>query len=98
MARKSPDHNKMSTIEVGELTSLAMTLALCVLIGYGGGKWIGGKFDHETTGILVGLGVGIAAATLEITRVIKRFYGSTSHKRAKDEGSSDVDKRNPDNG
>lgn len=61
---------------VGELSSLALTLAFCVLIGFLAGRWLGRRLGNEEVGILGGLAVGITAAGVELarsTRRLKRF-------------------------
>lgn len=58
---------------VGELSSLALTLALCVFIGFLAGRWLGRRFGSEDVGVLVGLAVGITAAGVELARGVQRL-------------------------
>ena len=51
-----------------ELASLGGTAAGCIVVGFGGGYWIG-----SATGALVGLGIGIVAAILATYYKIKRY-------------------------
>ncbi|MBT3266944.1 AtpZ/AtpI family protein [Candidatus Poribacteria bacterium] len=62
---------------VGELTSLAMTLAICVLIGLLGGRWIGRKLGAEDAGTLGGVAFGVVAAGYELRRVALRLERKT---------------------
>ena len=80
MRRGSGDSGKSPWSGAGEVSSLAMTFALAVLIGSFGGNWIGGKLGHEDAGLLIGLAFGTVAAILELYRTAQRMGGKQAKK------------------
>ena len=77
---------------VGELTPLAMTLAICVVLGLLGGRWIGRKLGSEDAGTLAGVAFGVAAAGYELRRVVRRlerYSRPTQPSDRRDEGEAD---------
>ena len=86
--RRVPKRSALSG--AGEVSSLAMTFALAVLIGLFGGKWLGAKLGHEQVGLLVGLALGTTAAFLEVVRTARRMSDATPTKAVKhDDGDND---------
>ncbi|MBM3216515.1 hypothetical protein FJZ36_16575 [Candidatus Poribacteria bacterium] len=75
---------------VGELTSLGLTLGLCVLLPVFGGWWLGKRFGHEDVGLLLGLALGIAAGGVELSRTIQRL-NQVSRERGASKGREDSD-------
>ena len=65
MASKGP--------QLGDLLSMGMTLALCVVVGFGLG-WLGdlatGTFPLIA---MIGLALGVVAATVYVVKLFKRF-------------------------
>lgn len=59
--------------ELGDLLSMGMTLALCVVVGFGLG-WLGdlavGTFPLIA---MIGLGLGVVAATFYVVKQFKRY-------------------------
>jgi F0F1-type ATP synthase assembly protein I len=59
--------------ELGDLLSMGLTLALCVVIGFGLG-WLGdlatGTFPLIA---MIGLALGVAAATVYVVKQFKRY-------------------------
>ena len=87
-----PGTSKSGWAAVGELTSLAMTLAICVLIGLLGGRWIGRKLGAEDAGTLGGVAFGVVAAGYELRRVALRLERKTrqqTERRERDAGDGD---------
>lgn len=82
-----PGDTKSGWAAVGEVTSLATTLAICVLIGLLGGRWIGKKLGSEDVGILAGVAFGVVAAGYELRRVVLRL-----ERRAKRDGDDAEDR------
>jgi hypothetical protein len=77
---------------VGDMSSLALTLALCVLLGFLAGKWVGKRFGHEDIGVLGGMAVGITAAGVELARSVKRLNRLSSRNApTRKNGRSDDD-------
>lgn len=67
------DAAKSRWVAVGDVTSLGMTLAICVMVGLFGGRWIGRKLGAEDVGVLAGVAFGVVAAGYELRRVIIRL-------------------------
>lgn len=74
---------------VGELSALAMTLALCVIIGLVGGRWLGKKLGSEDVGTLAGVAFGVVAAGYELRRVARRLQRYTDSARRDRDGGAD---------
>ena len=59
--------------QLGDLLSMGMTLALCVVVGFGLG-WLGdlatGTFPLIA---MVGLALGVAAAAVYVVKLFKRY-------------------------
>jgi len=68
------------------MSSLALTLAFCVLIGFLVGRWVGKRLGHEDVGVLGGMAVGIAAAGVELARSLRRLRHALTRR---DDDSSD---------
>ena len=76
---------------VGEVTSLAMTLAICVIVGLVGGRWIGKKLGSQDVGTLAGVAFGVTAAGYELRRVVRRLerFARNDSGTDADEGGAD---------
>jgi len=63
---------------VGELGTLGLSFVIALAIGTVGGLWVDGRFDTSPWGLLVGFGLGFAAAILNVYRITSRALASTS--------------------
>lgn len=57
---------------VGELGTLGLSFVLALAIGTAAGLWVDGRFETSPWGLLVGFGVGCAAAILNVYRITSR--------------------------
>ena len=64
---------KHENVGMFDLASIGITLALAIVIGYFGGKWIGGKLGNADIGSYIGFGLGTAAGFMEMFRSIARW-------------------------
>ncbi len=71
--------NPKRAIQTGEAVSLAMTLAVCVLIGFLGGRWIGGKLGNADLGTVIGLMIGVFAAAWELIKTVRKMNAGGSN-------------------
>ena len=71
--------NPKKAIQAGEAVSLAMTLAVCVLIGFLAGRWIGGKLGNADLGTVVGLMIGVFAAAWELIKTVCKMNADGSN-------------------
>ena len=67
------DQFKHENVGMFDLASLGITLALAIVIGYFGGKWIGGKLGNADIGSIIGFVLGVAAGFMEMFRSIARW-------------------------
>ena len=67
------DQFKHENVGMFDLASIGITLALAIVIGYFGGKWIGGKLGNAEIGSIVGFILGVAAGFMEMFRSIARW-------------------------
>jgi len=58
---------------VGELSTVGFTLVFAILIGYFGGKWIGGKLGSSFWGSIIGFMIGVAAGFKELFRTAMKY-------------------------
>jgi F0F1-type ATP synthase assembly protein I len=59
--------------ELGDLLSMGLTIALCVVIGFGLG-WLGDLLTGTFPLIaMIGLALGVAAATFYVVKQFKRY-------------------------
>ena len=59
--------------ELGDLLSMGLTLAVCVVVGFGLG-WLADLPLHTfPLFAMVGLGLGVVAAVLYVVKLFKRF-------------------------
>ena len=67
--------NQFKHEDVGmfDLASIGITLVLAIVIGFFGGKWIGGKLGSADIGSYVGFAIGVAAGFLEMFRSVTRW-------------------------
>ena len=56
---------KHENVGMFDLASIGITLALAIVIGYFGGKWIGGKLGNADIGSYIGFVLGTAAVSLK---------------------------------
>ena len=64
---------KHENVGMFDLASIGITLALAIVIGYFGGKWIGGKLGNADIGSYIGFALGTAAGFMEMFRSIARW-------------------------
>ena len=64
---------KHENVGMFDLASIGITLALAIVIGYFGGKWIGGKLGNADIGSYIGFALGTTAGFLEMFRSIARW-------------------------
>ncbi len=59
--------------DLGDLLSMGMTLAICVMLGFGLGWLADLPFDSFPAFALAGLALGVAAACFYVYKQFKRF-------------------------
>ena len=59
--------------ELGDLLSMGLTLALCVVIGFGLGWLVDLAFGSFPVFAMVGLALGVVAASTYVYKQFKRF-------------------------
>lgn len=59
--------------QLGFVLSIAFTFPAALLVGYGIGWWLDGKFGTRPVFSLVFIGLGFVAALLELLRELKRL-------------------------
>jgi pilus assembly protein TadC len=64
---------KHENVGMFDLASIGITLALAIVIGYFGGKWIGGKLGNAAIGSYIGFVLGVAAGFMEMFRSVARW-------------------------
>ena len=60
-------------IGIGDLSTIRLTLAFAIVIGFFAGRWIGGKLGNQTVGSIVGFLFGTAAGFIEMFRAVSRW-------------------------
>lgn len=73
MFKRRLDQFKHENVGMFDLASIGITLALAIVIGYFGGKWIGGKLGNADIGSYIGFAIGVAAGFLEMFRSVARW-------------------------
>ena len=73
MLKRRLDQFKHENLGMFDLASIGITLPLAIVIGYFGGKWIGGKLGNAEIGSYIGFVLGVAAGFMEIFRSIARW-------------------------
>lgn len=73
MFKRRLDQFKHENVGMFDLASIGITLVLAIVIGYFGGKWIGGKLGSADIGSYIGFAVGVAAGFLEMFRSVARW-------------------------
>lgn len=76
---------------VGELGTLGLSFVVALAIGTVGGLWVDGRFDTSPWGMLVGFGLGFAAAILNVYRITSRALASTSRSPSRPAGPAATD-------
>lgn len=71
--KRRSDQFKHENVGMFDLASIGITLALAIVIGYFGGKWIGGKLGNADLGSIIGFVLGVAAGFMEMFRSIARW-------------------------
>ncbi len=69
---------------VGELGTLGLSFVLALAIGTGAGLWVDGRFGTSPWGLLIGFGLGFAAAVLNVVRITSRAMASPSSSPSSD--------------
>lgn len=59
--------------ELGELLSMGLTLALCVVVGFGLGWLLDLQLHTFPLAALAGLGLGVVGATVYVVKQFRRF-------------------------
>lgn len=59
--------------ELGDLLSMGLTLALCVVAGFGLGWLVDLPLHTFPLAAMVGLGLGVVAATVYVVKQFQRF-------------------------
>ncbi len=62
---------------VGELGTLGLSFVIAIVIGTAAGLWVDRTFGLDPWGMLVGFGMGFAAAVLNVVRITRRTLGSS---------------------
>jgi len=73
MFKRRLDQFKHENVGMFDLASIGITLALAIVIGWFGGKWIGGKLGYAEIGSYIGFVLGVAAGFMEMFRSIARW-------------------------
>ena len=73
MFKRRLDQVKHENIGMFDLASIGITLVLAIVIGFFGGKWIGGKLGNADIGSYIGFAIGVAAGFLEMFRSVARW-------------------------
>ncbi len=73
MFKRRLDQFKHENIGMFDLASIGITLALAIVIGYFGGKWIGGQLGSEDIGSYIGFAVGVTAGFTQMFRSVARW-------------------------
>ena len=73
MSKRRLDQFKPENIGMFDLASIGITLALAIVIGYFGGRWIGSKLGNAEIGSYIGFVLGVAAGFMEMFRSIARW-------------------------
>jgi F0F1-type ATP synthase assembly protein I len=67
------DDNNSDMLKAGvRLSAVGIEIAVCVLLGFGAGYWLDGKFGATPLWTLIGGAMGIAAAAKVVHRLIKQ--------------------------
>jgi ABC-type antimicrobial peptide transport system permease subunit len=59
--------------ELSDLLSMGLTIALCLVVGFGLGWWADLPFDTFPGFALAGLGLGVIAACFYVYKLFKRY-------------------------
>ena len=73
MFKRRLNQFKHEDVGMFDLASIGITLVLAIVIGFFGGKWIGGKLGSADIGSYVGFAIGVAAGFLEMFRSVARW-------------------------
>lgn len=73
MFKRRLDQFKHENVGMFDLASIGITLVLAIVIGFFGGKWIGGKLGSADIGSYIGFAIGVAAGFLEMFRSVARW-------------------------
>lgn len=73
MFKRRLDQIKHENVGMFDLASIGITLVLAIVIGFFGGKWIGGKLGSADIGSYIGFAIGVAAGFLEMFRSVARW-------------------------
>ena len=63
---------------VGEIGTLGLAFVMALVIGTAAGMWVDRQFATAPWGILIGFLFGFAAAILNVVRITRRAFGSSS--------------------
>lgn len=56
---------------IGQLSTLGMSFVLALILGFGAGYWLDGMFNTKPWLSFIGFFFGLAAAVLNVYRVLK---------------------------
>ncbi len=62
---------------VGELGTLGLSFVIAIVLGTAAGLWMDRTFGLGPWGMLVGFGMGFAAAVLNVVRITRRTLDSS---------------------
>jgi len=57
----------------GDLIAMGMVFPIAIVLGFFGGRWIGGWFGYATVGQWIGLAYGIATGFWELYKVTQKL-------------------------
>lgn len=73
MFKRRLDQFNRENVGMFDLASIGITLVLAIVIGFFGGKWIGGKLGNADIGSYIGFAIGTAAGFIEMFRSVARW-------------------------
>lgn len=73
MFKRRLNQIKHENVGMFDLASIGITLVLAIVIGFFGGKWIGGKLGNVDIGSYIGFAIGVTAGFLEMFRSVARW-------------------------
>jgi len=76
LAKNSPAAARAGAFQYGEVASIGMSFVIALLIGTGVGWWLDNKYGWSPKGVLIGLGLGLAAGVRSVYVVLKPILKS----------------------
>lgn len=72
-----PDSNENPWRALGLVGLIGLDIAICTLLGYFGGAFLGGRFGGEAGWVIAGVLFGVAAGLVNVVFIVKRFLEDT---------------------